>query len=179
MKKVLIVLTSVRPGRVADSVLTLLLNELHAYEVEIQASIFDFKDSPLPFFDGAASPSDPSFEAVDDNVKAWTQAVEQADVVLIVAAEYNFSYTAVIKNAIDWLAPTVVEGKPFAFIGYGWSGGSKAITNLRALLTGFLKASPSESEANLNFMKQINLDGSVVDAESTSVAIRGVLDSIK
>ncbi|MDQ2973542.1 MAG: NAD(P)H-dependent oxidoreductase [bacterium] len=179
MKKVLIVPSSVRPGRVADSVLALLQNELTAYTGDIEASVFDFKDSPLPFFDGAVSPSDPNFTATDDNVKAWTQAVEQADVVLIIAAEYNYSYTAVIKNAVDWLAPTVVEGKPFAFVGYGWTGGSKATTNLRALLTGFLKAELIEQEANLAFMQEINPDGSVESAEATSVAIRGVLAAIK
>lgn len=179
MKKVLIVPSSVRSTRVADSVLSLVQNELTAYAGDIEASVFDFKSNPLPFFDGPVSPSDPSFAPEDQNVQAWTEAVQQADAVLVLAAEYNYGYTAVIKNAIDWLAPTTLEGKPFAFVGYGWTGGSKAVANLRDLLTGFLKASPIDTAAELNFMKEINPDGSVADAEATSSAIRAVLDSLK
>ena len=49
---------------------------------------------------------------------------------MLVTAEYNHGYTAVLKNALDH---TFVERnrKPVAFVGYGNVGGARAIEQLR------------------------------------------------
>lgn len=178
MKKLLIVSSSVRPNRVADKVLAEVNKQLESF-AEFEADVFDFRERPLPFFDSEYSTSAPEFAPTDDNVKAWTAAVKEADAVIILAAEYNHTYTAVIKNAIDWVTGADWENKPVAFVGYGWVGGARATTQLRSLLTGFLKANPIETEANLHFTKELDLDGSVIDAASTAKAINDVLGSVK
>lgn len=177
MTKVLIVLSSTRPGRLADKVLAEVQKHLPDYK-NLDTAVVDFRDMPLPFFDGPSSPAAPGFDAKDENVRKWTKYVAETDALLIVSAEYNHSYTAVLKNAIDWLVPQALENKPVHFIGYGWSGGAKAIEKTRLLLTEFLKAKPSETEANLRFNQEIDLEGNVLDEKSVKASIRKVLDTI-
>src|SRR5690554_5978677 len=123
MKKVLIVMGSVRNGRVADKVLSLVQEQLKDYP-KLDTTVVDFAASPLPFFDSELIPAAEGFEPQDDNVAKWTKQVADADVVLILSPEYNHSYTPVLKNAIDWIFEPWKD-KPVAFIGYGWAGGSR------------------------------------------------------
>lgn len=177
MKKLLIVLSSVRENRIADKVLASVRTELENYQ-DFEVSLADFRTTPLPFFDGLSSPTAPGFAAKDKNVQDWTSKVAKADAVLMLVAEYNHSYTAVLKNAVDWISPDIWNDKPIAFIGYGWVGGARATTNLRNLLTGFIKANPLETEANLSFTQEIDLEGNTLDAEAAKSAINAVLDSL-
>ncbi len=177
-KKLLIVISSVRPNRLADKVLAEVQSELNNYP-DFETDVADFRASPLPFFDGSSSTSAPDFKATDDNVIKWTTQVEEADALLILSAEYNHSYTAVLKNAIDWIPAAIFEGKPVGFVGYGWAGGSRANEKTRILLTEFIKAIPTEAEGNLRFKQEIELDGTILDAQGTSLAIRMALDALK
>lgn len=178
MKKLLLVKSSVRNGRLADKIENYVRAELKNYP-DFEVSTADFKETPLPFFDSPQTTSDPDFAPTDTNVKKWTKAVDDADVVLILTAEYNHTYTAVLKNAVDWIQGSVWQDKPVAFIGYGWVGGARAITQLRSLLTGFLRADLIETEANLAFTKEIDTEGNILDQEAVSTAIKEVLDAIK
>lgn len=162
MTKVLFVLSSVRENRIADKIVEQVRGRFEGKGIELE--IADFKVTPLPFFDHSLSPAADEFSPADENVKKWTEQVEKADTVVFVTSENNFSYTGVLKNAIDWINKEWTD-KPVAFIGYGWSGGSKAIIELRKLFTGFIKAKPIEVEANLAFMKDISLDGTPLSDE--------------
>lgn len=174
MKKVLLVLSSVREGRAADKILEQVKARFEGKDVELD--IADFKATPLPFFDHPITPSAEDFSPEHEHVKEWTGQVHDADVVLFLTAENNFSYTAVLKNAIDWISKEWTD-KPVAFIGYGWSGGSKAIKELRTLFTGFIQAKPVETDANLLFTKDIDLDGTALSDEA-SKKIDAVIEAI-
>ncbi|BBY21776.1 NAD(P)H-dependent oxidoreductase [Mycobacterium stomatepiae] len=64
-----------------------------------------------------------------DAVVALRAAAAEADAALVVTPEYNGSYPAVIKNAIDWLSrpygDSALKDKPLAVIGgsFGQYGG--------------------------------------------------------
>jgi NAD(P)H-dependent FMN reductase len=83
----------------------------------------------LPFYneeiDQVMNPDAPALAAVD----ALRAAGGAADAALVVTPEYNGSYPAVIKNAIDWLSRPfgdgALKGKPLAVIGgsFGQYGG--------------------------------------------------------
>lgn len=161
MTKVLLVLGSVREGRIADKI----LEQVEARFAEkdgFEISVADFKKTPLPFFDDPNPPASDDFAPTNENVKAWIAQVEAADQVVIISSENNHSYPAVLKNAIDW-ASKAWNGKSVALIGYGWSGGSRATTELTTLLTSFIKADVNEIEANLTFMSDIDLTGAAIN----------------
>jgi NAD(P)H-dependent FMN reductase len=48
----------------------------------------------------------------------------------MVGPEYNHGYSAVLKNAIDWVFREWGK-KPVTFVGYGNAGGARAIEQLR------------------------------------------------
>lgn len=174
MTKVLIVMGSVRKGRVADKILGHVQAELKNYP-EIQATVADVKELDLPFFDSELIPSDENYEITHPGVKRFSQMVSEADTVLILSPEYNHSIPAVLKNAIDWLFKEW-QDKKVAFIGYGWAGGSRSIAHLRVVL-GNLKAEMSDSEAHLHFMKEINVDGTIA-SDNAKEEINKVLKSL-
>ena len=178
MKKILIVLSSARSQSAGDKVLVQVQKVLQEYP-HVAAGTVDFRQTPLPFFDGNSSPTSPEYEPTNTNVKNWIKAVNEADNVIIISAEYNYSYTGVLKNAIDFVPPTVWKDKPVHFIGYGWGGGIKALSKLRTLLTEYLKANPSDMGAALYFTKELNPDGSPLDEDKTNELIREVLNEVK
>jgi NAD(P)H-dependent FMN reductase len=175
MKHILIVMGSVRSGRAADAVLSQVQDELKNYP-NLEAAVVDFAKTPLPFFDADSSPATEGFVPTDKNVIAWTEQVNEADVVVVLTPEYNHSYTPVLKNAIDWVFGPWKD-KPVAFIGYGWAGGSRAIKHLRDVFNSVIAAQPLETEANLRFTKEINLDGTAIDDQAAG-AIKSVLDAV-
>jgi NAD(P)H-dependent FMN reductase len=82
----------------------------------------------LPFYNeeiDSVMTDAPPLAAVD----ALRAAAADADAALVVTPEYNGSYPAVIKNAIDWLSRPfgdgALKGKPIAVIGgsFGQYGG--------------------------------------------------------
>jgi NAD(P)H-dependent FMN reductase len=59
--------------------------------------------------------------------------VGEADGYVIVSPEYNHGYSAVLKNALDWVY-TEWTKKPVGFVGYGSTGGARAIEQLRQVV---------------------------------------------
>jgi NAD(P)H-dependent FMN reductase len=83
----------------------------------------------VPFYneeiDDVMNPEAPALASVN----ALRSAAADADAALVVTPEYNGSYPAVLKNAIDWLSRPfgdgALKGKPLAVIGgsFGQYGG--------------------------------------------------------
>lgn len=177
MKKVLLVKSSVRDGRLADEIETLVQTELANYP-DFEVTVVDFKEMPLPFFNSAEIPSHDDYAPSDPNVQQWTRMVAEADAVVLLVAEYNHSYTAVLKNAIDWIYKEW-HNKPIAFIGYGWAGGARAIKHLRDVFTSKLAAQVIETEANLHFQKEIEReDATPINEAAVKTAINDVLQAL-
>ena len=175
MKNIVLVTGSVRPGRVADNVLGLVKEDIAGRD-DVEATVADLQDLALPFFDSEKIPADPEFAPTDENVQKWTQMVADADGVVFVMPEYNHSLSAVQKNAMDWIFGEW-QNKPVALVGYGWSGGSLAIEAAKPVLEN-LKVKLGAQPAKLQFMQQLNPDGTVADEETTRTAIRTAVDEI-
>ncbi len=174
MTKVLIVMGSVRKGRVADKILGHVQAELKNYP-EIQATVADVKELDLPFFDSELIPSDENYEITHPGAKRFSQMVTEADTVLILSPEYNHSIPAVLKNAIDWLFKEW-QGKKIAFIGYGWVGGARSINHLHGVFEN-LGVELIQPEGNLRFKKEIELDGSII-SDAAAEEITKVLKAL-
>ncbi|MDT5092650.1 MAG: hypothetical protein QOH60_2013 [Mycobacterium sp.] len=89
-------------------------------------------------------------------------AVADADAVLVVTPEYNGSYPALVKNAIDWLSrpygASAVSGKPVAVIG-GSLGQYGGVWSHDATRKGFGIAGANVIEALTMSVPFATLDG--------------------
>jgi len=102
---------------------------------DIEVELVDLREHPLPFFDGLPPARAPR-EYPSDEVARLGRALDRADGYVLLTAEYNHGYPAVLKNAMDW---TFVEWrrKPVAFVGWGNVGGARAIEQLREVAVEF------------------------------------------
>ncbi|MET0389402.1 MAG: NAD(P)H-dependent oxidoreductase [Polyangiales bacterium] len=127
--RVAIIVGSVRAQRFADVPARWLMSVLTQRAV-ISPSLLDLRDFPLPFFDQAVPPAGKRDPYPDVQVERWTRAIAEADAFVMISPEYNHGYTAVLKNAIDWVYREW-RHKPVAFVSYGGVGGSRAVEQLR------------------------------------------------
>jgi len=90
---------------------------------------FDLR--PIPVYD-----DDVRLAGFPEPVQALRRAIAEADALLFVSPEYNFSIPGVLKNAIDWASRPPDQpfaGKPCAIIGAaaGMAGSARAQYDLR------------------------------------------------
>jgi len=117
-----VIIGSVRHERFADAITGWLLTELAAIE-GLEVDPIDLADVDLPLQGTRPGGTETPISA----------RLHAADAYLIVTPEYNHSFPAALKNAIDWHFGEWAY-KPVAFVGYGaGSGGIRAIEQLRLI----------------------------------------------
>ncbi|MGW1747176.1 NADPH-dependent FMN reductase [Streptomyces sp. NPDC002092] len=133
--KLVIIVGSVRDGRFGPAVASWVAEQAGAhggFEVEV----VDLAEIDIPLALPAQSPK----YAGDAyprpaGMAALTSALEGADAFVVVTPEYNHSYPASLKAAIDWHF-TQWTAKPVAFVSYGGAaGGRHAVLHLENVLT--------------------------------------------
>ncbi|MEA2282514.1 MAG: hypothetical protein QOK21_3121 [Solirubrobacteraceae bacterium] len=117
-----------REGRFSEKVAAWLMSRL-APRGDVEAELVDLRDYRLPFYDQAVPPAYGRRE-YSPEVARWAEKVDEADGYIVVTAEYNHGYPALLKNALDHAFPEF-NRKPVAFVGYGNVGGARAIEQLR------------------------------------------------
>lgn len=129
-KKIAIIVGSTRPGRNAEKVLAWFMP--HTKEIENLAfEVIDLKDWPLPFFDEPGYPSQGPSVYEHESTKRWSEKISEFDGFIVLSPEYNHGYSAVLKNAFDYLYKEW-NGKPISFVSWGSAaGGSRAVEQLR------------------------------------------------
>ena len=85
----------------------------------------EVKDLNLPFYDDPNGGPTALFymgkEYQNSTGRTWADRVAKADAIIFITAEYNRSFPASLKNAIDWVGPEW-NGKIAGTISYGYSG---------------------------------------------------------
>ncbi len=129
-----IIIGSVRKERVSDRVAKWVANEAQNLE-DTEVVMIDLIDYKMPFFDEAVSPQYNPKRQIDPEAKKFVDAIAPLDAVVIVTPEYNRSYSAVLKNALDYL-DFQLSKKPVQLVAHGSTGGAQAVSHLRAVLPG-------------------------------------------
>ncbi|MFJ4837502.1 NADPH-dependent FMN reductase [Streptomyces sp. NPDC088746] len=133
--RLVILVGSVREGRFGPVVASWVAEQARNHGAFV-VNIVDLADIDIPLELPAASPK----YAGDDyprpaGMAALTSALEGADAFVLVSPEYNHSYPASLKAAIDWHF-TQWAAKPVAFVSYGGAaGGRHAVLHLENVLT--------------------------------------------
>lgn len=138
-------------------------------------SIASIRD--IPFYDG-----DIDNEQQPEAVTTLKEQIASADGVILATPEYNYSYSGVLKNAIDWMTRGThrpLIDKPVAVVGAspGNFGAVRAQTDLRRLMSsvsGLVLPRPELLVSNVN--KKVDEQGIIID-EATRKVYQTLLES--
>ncbi|MGE0741403.1 MAG: NADPH-dependent FMN reductase [Hyphomonadaceae bacterium] len=103
-------------------------------------------------------------------VQRFKAQIEGADAVLFVTPEFNRTFSAAIKNAIEWgsrpWGRNSWTGKPAAIVGatLGAVGTAAAQSQLRSVVSAVGAALVAQPEVYLNYRDGLIVDGEVTDA---------------
>lgn len=133
--RLVVVVGSVREGRFGPVVGSWVAEQARqhgAFDVDV-VDLADF-DIPTALPDAHPKLAADSYPR-PAGMAALTAALEGADAFILVTPEYNHSYPASLKAAIDWHF-TQWAAKPVAFVSYGGAaGGRHAVLHLENVLT--------------------------------------------
>lgn len=124
---VAVIVGSTREGRLAPHVARWFTDHVAATRPDLAIDLVDLAETELPFtMTGFGQPRPAAVEALGERLAA-------ADAFVVVTPEYNHSFPAPLKNAIDWYNKEW-NAKPVAFVSYGGvSGGLRAVLQLRTI----------------------------------------------
>jgi len=167
-----IVIASTRPGRVGLPVAQWFDGVARA-QGDFDVEVVDLAEVALPLFDEPGHPI--ARQYLHPHTVAWSESVDRADAFVFVVPEYNHSYNAAIKNALDYLH---VEWnyKPVGFVSYGGvAAGTRAMTALKPVVAA-LRMVPVVEAVNIPFVAQfIDDEGRFVPNDQLTFGAAGML----
>ncbi|SDY67484.1 NADPH-dependent FMN reductase [Herbiconiux ginsengi] len=133
MTRLLIVIASTRPGRVGGAVGSWVVSRARSHDDgAFEVDVADLAELKLPFLDEPAHPRLRDY--LNAHTRRWSAQVDAADAFVFVMPEYNHSFSAPVKNALDYLVHEWDE-KPIGLVSYGGlSGGTRAVVALQPVL---------------------------------------------
>jgi NAD(P)H-dependent FMN reductase len=175
MPRLQIVIASTRPGRVGLPVGRWFDGRARAHGA-FEVELVDLLELDLPFMD---EPNHPRLrQYTKQHTKDWSAKVEAADAFVFVVPEYNYGFTAPLKNAIDFLH-SEWQYKPVGFVSYGGiAAGTRAVQMLKQVVTT-LKMTPLFEAVSIPFVAQfIDDEGEVQANEVMEQAADAMLDEL-
>ncbi len=174
MQTLLVVTASTRPGRIAPTItrwFTQLATEHGGFEIKVA----DLGELNLPMMD---EPHHPRLrQYTHEHTKNWSAIVDEADAFVFVMPEYNYSFTAPLKNAIDYLY-TEWAYKPVGFVSYGGiSGGLRAVQDLKSVVTT-MNLFPLPAGVALPYVANSIVDGELNAPDLAEGSAKKMLDEL-
>lgn len=127
-----VVVASTRPNRVGAGVASWVAGRIQR-RPDMSVDVLDLAELDLPMYNESQHPRLRSYE--HEHTKRLSEAVAAADAHVFVFPEYNQSFSAPLKNAIDYLYHEWAD-KPVGLVSYGGvSGGTRAAHALRPVLS--------------------------------------------
>lgn len=168
MFKISVILGSTREGRFGPAVANWLLEHLHQRD-DMSADLIDLAETPLPTVLPVLG-RPPSSQEDRDLLAAVSPRLAAADAFVIVTPEYNHSFPAALKNAIDWHG-VEWQAKPVAFVSYGaFSAGLRAVEQLRLVLAELHAVTLRDSVGLQHPWAQFDGDGKALDPAADAAA---------
>jgi NAD(P)H-dependent FMN reductase len=169
-----IIVASTRPGRVGVHVgawITAVARQHPGFTVEV----LDLAEIALPLMD---EPNHPRLaKYTHDHTKAWSASIAGADAFVFVMPEYNYSFTAPLKNAIDYLFAEW-QHKPVGLVSYGGvSGGLRAAQQIKQVVTT-LSMMPLVEAVTIPMVATHIVDGELRPTELMEQSAAAMLDAL-
>lgn len=146
-----VIVGSTRPGRVGRSVADWFVAQANEHG-EFDVEVIDLAHIGLPMTDEPHHPRLRTY--VNDHTKRWSETIDRADAYVFVIPEYNYSLSAAVKNAIDFLYQEWAY-KPLGIVSYGGvSGGLRAAGTLKQVASA-LKMIPTPDLVTIPMVAQL------------------------
>lgn len=128
-----IIIASTRPGRVGPKVAEWIEKAAHEHAGFEEIDLVDLAAVDLPMMN---EPHHPRLRRyVHQHTKDWSARVDSADAFVFVMPEYNYGFSAPLKNAIDYLQQEWAY-KPVGLVSYGGvSAGTRAAQMIKEVVT--------------------------------------------
>ncbi len=174
MPKLLVIIGSTRPERIGLPIGRWFADfaQTHGtFEVEVA----DLKEINLPLLDEPQHPRLGQYQ--HEHTIQWSGHVNRADAIAMVIPEYNYSMTAPVKNALDYLYHEWCY-KPLALVSYGGaSGGLRAAQMVKQVATT-LKMMPLPEGVSIPFAVQHLKAGTFEATDTVRQAAQAMLDEL-
>jgi NAD(P)H-dependent FMN reductase len=128
--KIGVVVGSTRPSRICSAIADWVL-ETARQENPLEFALIDLAEVDLPFLDEPVMAARGHYE--HEHTKRWSRLVRSYDGFVFVMPQYNWGYTAVLKNALDFLYAEWHD-KAASMVTYGSHGGGKGAEQLQSVL---------------------------------------------
>ena len=162
MYKVKVISSSVRPGRKGPVIAKWITDvaQKHGFEAEL----LDLGEVNLPLMNEAVHPRLKQYE--HEHTKQWSAKIEEADAFIFVTAEYDYSYPAPLKNALEYLVHEWAY-KPAGIVSYsiGPFAGVRALSNLKPDLLSLKIVAVAEAVSIPTYNQFLNVDDEFVPNE--------------
>jgi NAD(P)H-dependent FMN reductase len=150
-----ILIASSRPIRAGEPVAGWFKAQARAHG-GFELEVVDLRELDLPLMNEPKHPRFGDYE--HQHTRNWSAMVARADAFAWVLPEYNYGYTAPLKNAFDYLHSEWLY-KPVGFVSYGGiAGGTRAVQLLKPVVTA-LKMVPLSEAVPIPFVASLIKDG--------------------
>ncbi|MBP1161929.1 MULTISPECIES: NADPH-dependent FMN reductase [unclassified Rhodococcus (in: high G+C Gram-positive bacteria)] len=176
--KLAVIIGSVREGRFGPVVASWFADQARLHG-EFDVDVIDLAEAHLPLQLPAVPPAMDPHPARPDGMAELTERLDAADAFVIVTPDYNRSFPAALKAAIDWHF-TQWSGKTVGFVGYsGASGGLLAIEGLRQVFNELDAHTVREYVSFPRYYLLFDEDGALREPDEPAAAARGMLDRLQ
>lgn len=165
---VAIIIGSTRRGRFAPTVAKWFAAHAERRE-DMAVDVIDLAEARFPEVLG---------DQAGPQVAAVSQQLAAADAFVVVTPEYNHSFPAPLKNAIDWHSAEW-RAKPVAFVSYGGrAGGLRAVEQLRQVFAELHAVTVRDTVSFHDVWTQFKSDGWPTSPDGCEAAANCMLDQL-
>ena len=141
----------------------------------IASAFADLGDYPMPIYNGDIETESGS----PDNARKLKALMKVHSGIFIASPEYNASFSALLKNALDWVsrppASSPMRGKPIGLVGAasGMSGTIRAQTHMRQMLV--YSDSPCLNQPEVLIPRaqdRFDVSGKLIDESTRQLLVR-------
>ncbi|WFB08732.1 NAD(P)H-dependent oxidoreductase [Streptomyces sp. LX-29] len=170
--RVAVIVGSTRDGRFGPVVADWFTERARAHG-GLEVDVIDLARTPLPP-DLSHKPDAEAAAALAE----VTPRLAAADAFVVITPEYNHSYPASLKNALDWHS-TEWHAKPVGFVSYGGlSGGLRAVEHLRPVFAELHAVTIRETVSFHQAWARFDEDGRPKDPAGPDGAAKSLLDQL-
>jgi NAD(P)H-dependent FMN reductase len=171
--RILVIIGSTRQNRFGETVATWFMTRA-AERTDMTFTVVDLRDWKLQYYD---RPLPATRGEYDEEAQRWAAVVGAADGFVIVTPEYSHGYPAVLKSALDAVYHEWVR-KPVAFVSFGgWSGGTRAVEQLRQVAIE-LQMAPIRASVVFQFAQRLFVEGTLQNPDLFDSAAGLLLDDL-